>query len=354
MCILNELPRLVQRIIRGSSDYNESKGGADMIDTVSGKTTKELIDEFFDDRGNANITKSYKSKIYRNEVWNFEYEAQKPLTEMNTGEIITLIKTFTNNSGKKPNSDGYNAICYIFREFFAWYINKYSVNITSPMADRRLNGRSEIQRTFKVEMLTLDKFEQNIADMRAASQDDKSADYVEMIYRCALEGFAGTDRIISIKDDMIDLENNIIDFRDGRPVMVISNRLKNLMIKCHEYNEFSYINRRKQQILHFNGSYIGIPTNSVGDNIKEESKKLNRYLYNNGIKDMSFTDCYRLGLIEYLKREIGIGDLRLFVELRTCENGYKDIKNEIDYYMARYGVKFSDTWLKEILKSYVK
>ena len=97
---------------------NRKEGGADMIDIVSGKTTKQLVDEFFDDRGNSNITKSYKSKIYRNEVWNFEYEAQKPLTEMNADEIITLIKTFTNNSGKRPNSDGYNAICYIFREFF--------------------------------------------------------------------------------------------------------------------------------------------------------------------------------------------------------------------------------------------
>lgn len=325
-----------------------------MIDTVSGKTTRSLIDEFFEERGNHNITKSYKSKIYRNEVWNFEQEVGKPLTMMDADEIITLIKTFTNNSGKKPNSDGYNAICYIFREFFAWYINKYNADIISPMSDRRLNGRSEIQRTFKVEMMTLERFEQNIADMREASYDDESSDYVEMIYRCALEGFPDTEKIISIKEDMIDFDNQIINFRDGRPGMSISNRLMNLMVKCHGYSEFAYVNKRKQQLLQFKGSYIGIPTNTVGDNIKEEAKKLNRYLYNNGIKDMSFTDCYRLGLIEYLKREIGIGDLRLFVELRTCENGYKEIKNEIQYHMARYGVKFADTWLKEILKSYVK
>lgn len=333
---------------------NRKEGGADMIDIVSGKTTKQLVDEFFDDRGNSNITKSYKSKIYRNEVWNFEYEAQKPLTEMNADEIITLIKTFTNNSGKRPNSDGYNAICYIFREFFAWYINKYKADITNPMIDRRLNGRNEILRTFKVEMLTLEKFEQNIADLRSLSCDEESTDYVEMIYRCALEGFNGTDKIISITEDMIDFSSQVINFRDDRLVIKISNRLMNLMIKCHGYSEFSYANKKKQQLLRFRGSYIGIPTNNVGDNVKEEAKKLNRYLYNNGIKDMSFTDCYRLGLIEYLKREIGIGDLRLFVELRTYENGYKEIKNEIQYHMARYGVKFSDTWLKEILKSYVK
>ena len=333
---------------------NRKEGGTDMIDSVSGKTTKQLVDEFFDDRGNSNITKSYKSKIYRNEVWNFEYEAQKPLTEMHTDEIITLIKTFTNNSGKKPNSDGYNAICYIFREFFAWYINKYKVDITNPMIDRRLSGRSEIQRTFKADILTLEKFEQNITDMRAYSQDDKSSDYVEMIYRCALEGLSDTEQIISIKENMIDFDNCTIDFFDGTPKLHISNRLMNLIIKCHEYNEFFYVNNRKQQLLRFKGSYIGIPTNTVGDNLKEESKKLNRYLYNNGIKDMSFTDCYRLGLIEYLKKEMGIGNLRLFVELRTCENGYKDIKKEVQYYMGRYKVKFSDTWLKEILKSYVK
>ena len=93
-----------------------------MIDKMSAKSTKTLVDEFFENRGNPNITKSYRSKIYRNEVWNFEQEVQKPLTEMNSDDVIALIRTYMNGSGKKPNSDGYNAICYIYREFFAWYI----------------------------------------------------------------------------------------------------------------------------------------------------------------------------------------------------------------------------------------
>lgn len=323
-----------------------------MIDKASKKSTKELVDEFFNEKNNKNITKSYRSKIYRDEIWNYEYECQKPFTEMDTEELINLIKTFTNSSGKRPNADGYNAICYIFREFFNWYQRKYKGRKDNPMVNVRLNGRSDMKRTFKIEPLTLDQFERNISDMRSFVADDRAADYIELIYRCALEGFKNTEDILSVEECNIDFENQSIELYDNN-IITISNRLMNLFIKCHEYNEFSYGRNKKQVLLRFNNSYIGIPTKTVGKNLKTEAHKMNRYLFNNGIKDMSYTDCYRLGFIEYLKKNIGLGDLRLFIELKPYEEGYREIAYKVEFYLADYHVPFTTLWAKQLLKSYI-
>lgn len=323
-----------------------------MIDTKSGKSTKKLIDEFFEVKGNENTTKSYRSKIYRDEVWQYEVELSKPLTEMDTEEIVTLINSFKNKLGKKPNPAGYNAICYIFREFFSWYRYAYNKTMNNPMDDRRFISRSEITRTFGAKTLQMDEFEENISDMREDSADEKSADYTEMIYRMALEGFANTVQILSIKEDMIDFEKCIINL-DETSSKHVSTGLMNLMIKCHEYEEFLYKNKRKQSLLSFKDSYVKIPTKNVGNDIKEEALKLNRYLYNNGIKDMSYTDCYRLGLIEYLKQTVSMGDLRMFVELDPNDKEYRLAKIKVESEMSKYGVEISSTWAKSLLCSYI-
>lgn len=323
-----------------------------MKDKNAGKTTQLLVNEFFEYRNNEDFKKSYRSKIYRDEVWNFEVEIGKAFTEMDSNEIIAMIKTFRNSAGAKPNPVMYRQVCYIFKQFFAWYQATYKVRMENPMNDSRL--MRGYKHTFDADILTLEQFERNIADVREISKDEKVADYIEMIYRMALEGITDTAKIISIKEDMIDFENNLIYLADGRRPVSISYRLANLMKKCHQYNEFTYSKNKKISLLTFNNSYIGIPTNSMSSDVRKEANKINRYLLNNGSSDMSFTDCYRLGLMEFLKKKIGHDVLKQYVELNNRSAEGKAINAEVEYWCAMYDVKISSQWVRQLLLTYLE
>lgn len=323
-----------------------------MKDNNTGKTTQLLIDEFFQYRNNENFSKSYRSKIYRDEIWNFEVEIGKAFTEMDSNEIIDMIKTFRNSVGAKPNPATYRQICYVFKEFFAWYQATYKIKMENPMNDSRLI--KGYKKTFCVNVLSVEEFEKNIFDVKATADDDRVADYIEMIYRMAFEGITDTQKIISIKEDMIDFDNQLIHLMEGRKPISISNRLTNLIRKCHEYEEFTYHHKnRRTSLLKFNGSYIGVPTNTIGSDLRTEANKINRYLLNNGSKDMSFTDCYRLGMIEFFKKNIGDKALREYIEISPRSKEYKTLNAEIEYWCAFYDVKISTQWVRQLLIAYL-
>lgn len=197
-------------------------------------STKALMDEFFKDKYPSEDTrKKIQPQIDRQEVYAYEQKIGKQLVKMNVDELFEMILSFSNN--RKHNSNNYSInyssytqIASLYRSLFNYYIDNYEI-IRNPFNDKRMRGAAATKRLAQEK----EPFRwKNVEDIIKKIRDYYSyerANYLECIMLLFYNGFAKSQEIASLTEDMIDFKNKFVR---------LPGRLIHLSDRCFELLTF--------------------------------------------------------------------------------------------------------------------
>lgn len=195
-------------------------------------TTEELIDQYYEYLGeNASIYGITQTK--RPELFKFEQEIGKQLVEMDSDEIIAMLRTFEDLSERTI----YQISSY-YRNIIDFYIDKYHKNFYNPFHKRCMKGQEFFdaihagRESFTIEYVekVIDKINKNYR------LDPLKANWLECIIRLFLDGFANAGEIVGVKESDINFETNEITV--PRSIIKVSSRTMELLKFIHIQTEY--------------------------------------------------------------------------------------------------------------------
>ena len=107
-------------------------------DGMSKVETKVLMDEFFS-LMDPERAKRNRKHIDRKEVYEYEKKINKQLIDMDSDELIDMIRTFSKANGGSVAYASYKQISSMYRSLFDYYIENYEI-IKNPWHKKELKG----------------------------------------------------------------------------------------------------------------------------------------------------------------------------------------------------------------------
>ena len=324
-------------------------------------STKALMDEFFKDKYPSEDTrKKIQPQIDRHEVYAYEQKIGKQLVEMNVDELFEMILSFNNNSRKHNNYSisysSYMQIASLYRSLFNYYIDNYEI-IRNPFNDKRMRGAAATKRLAQEKEPFRWKNVEDIIKKIREYYSYERANYLECIMLLFYNGFAKSQEIASLTEDMIDFKNKFVRL-PGR-LIHLSDRCFELLIFVHGLTKLEGW-RGDYIVESWRGSYFKhIIRAKEKDSFDDRSLELIGCLINRRIltdikkqfdTEVNYRMLYLLGFYDNLVKQYGEGRVN---ELILSVRNPKDTEDLLKA-AREYGVVVdSVTVLKKILRPFI-
>lgn len=322
--------------------------------------TKELLDEYYKTRPETTVKRT-RGQIDRAELYEYEEKINKPLVEMDSYDIVEMLKTFSNNAYTskiyKMSYRSYDQMLSILRNFFDWYIDNYKI-IKNPCNNKRIKGSNALELFSDTrEAFTKKSLEDLIINVRSDQREDVHADYYEAIIRLFYEGVPESIDIVNMKASGVDHKNKTVIIRNR--TIHLSDRLYELLEKLYKLDEYP-AKRGEYLFLSYHGSYFKFPTRKSNEKIFEsrEPEFLAAYIsrvFNREIKvkldiNVNARIVYLLGFYDYMVENLGKEETnRLIRSQRNSDDAVKLLSMAKEYGVVEQNV----TTLKKVLLPYV-
>ncbi|MCD8190031.1 MAG: hypothetical protein LUD78_07395 [Clostridiales bacterium] len=274
--------------------------------------TRELFDKYFATKNKSTVSKISK-QVDKPELYAYEVKIGKKLIDMNANEIYEMLKTFPGRTkGSKISTSSFMQVCSILRGVFDWYIKNIQL-IYNPMNDDIFKGLGAMKNFIEDEEppVTNELVEEFIQRLNAECEEGRAV-YCESVVQLFWHGIRDINEIISIREDMLDFENNQI---------VMSHKTLDVPSRCLEVlkanHEMEIVDAGKGYYvaIPYCGSYFKFLTREkyvpVFDSRKpnELSAQIFRAVRNEnakmGLPIFRMEDCYWLGVYNYLIKRWG-------------------------------------------------
>lgn len=323
------------------------------------KTTKELMDEFFDSHSGDTIVRM-RSQVDRPELYEYEEKIGKQLVDMNVDELFEMIMSFKANNRKNAkfmvSHSSYAQISYLYRAIFNYYIDNIEI-IRNPFNDPRMRGREANKRLAQNrDTLTWDSVQEILNNVHRDFEHDK-ADYIECIIQLFYNGFANVDEIVNLTKDDVNTKNKTVRL-NGRTI-TLSDRCYELLIKVHNMDKLDGW-RGDFLMASWHGNYFKYPIRPKNEfdfadkTPVEVGSILNRYLSENVNKKydtkFNYHNLFYLGFFDHIVSKVGRQRAN---ELVTSYRSSEDAAELMDF-ANNYGVVIDNvSHLKRALQPYI-
>ncbi len=320
-------------------------------------STKELFDMYFATRAESSV-KKIRGQIDRPEVYAYEEKIGKHLEDMDTQDIIGMMRTFKLSSDTEKNykvsTRTYEIMLSLYRSFFDWYIDNIKI-IKNPCNSKEIRGKVTELFTRDGKILTWNVLQELIDDIRFNSLPEV-ADYYECLIRACYEGFPRMLDLVTFKESDINHEKKTVIIC-GREVK-ISDRLHKLFVTINHMDTFP-AHRGYYMMIDCDGSYFKFPTRerNIYDGKDPEywASYLNR-VFNREIKvkmgmNVNARMVYLLGFYDYIVKKCGKSEAERLVTAKRDSEAAEKLMGLADEYGI---VQKNVTNLKQMLGQFIE
>lgn len=271
--------------------------------------TREILELYFQSKS-PEFVKKLRNTIEKDKIL-YEYEDNlgKELKDMDTNELIGLLKLYKLRS---PES-------YVSQLRTAYIHYDQTVeSIRNPFKEIKMpTGEFLKQITYRKNSMNYDIFEDVINYIRN-NQPENVADLFELTLQLAYCGICTIEELLSIKEEMIDFEDKTIQLPDR--LIRLSDTAFKLLVKNHNvssgkvYNEEPY-DRQPYMLMHWRNSYISwkVSKRTAGifddKSFKEVVDIIRHYLTRNVLPQLDIDFSYKtiayLGFYNHLIAKYG-------------------------------------------------
>lgn len=304
--------------------------------SIHERDTQTVLELFFvfNNWDDERIRKS-GSRLNSPYVYQFEISLGKKIFEMNSDELLEMIK------GMKGKISGY--ISYNTYRGFRFFCNnvwKYYINNIEPTMNPWSSKNLQVDSVVKLLALskpkiTKDFLEETIENARLTyPANDPHYEYCEMFVRILYDGVESVREALSIAETQIDFDKKIIHF--SYKEVYLSDRSIELLKYCHNLEGF-VVYRETLTPVSYNGSYIPVivkknfkdsinarPIDSVSQSILNSLKIFMD-------KELSVKQIYKLGYFDFMVSRIGEEAIRNIVSENNREDNRTLIRLSAEY-----------------------
>lgn len=324
--------------------------------------TKEVFDLYFKDIP-YETTRRTRQQVDRPEVYSFEELKGKQIFDLDVDELFELLLSF-NNERKLGDSNfsvsygTYDQISSMYRSIWNFYIDNIEV-IRNPWNDKRMRGTAATERLAKSkEAFTyeiVDKAINNLYNEYPA--DNYTPKYIECLLLLFYNGFAESQEIVLLKEDMINFKTHEIRLT-GRTIH-LSDRCFELLQYIHNLDEIETPRGTYRAVPYHDGYFKFVVRARDADSFQTKTlteagavltRKITMCVRKKFGIDINYRILYLLGFYDYIVKETSPERAReLVLSVRDGDDSQELVK-----YAVQYGVVADNvTYIKKILRPFI-
>lgn len=296
--------------------------------------TSQLIEEYLTSKGQQDNEKVV-NQYGRPELYAYEDKIGKQLVEMNEDEVFEMLSTFKNNKDVMADDFALSVASFTkyvsnYRQLIDYYHDKYEL-VRNPFRSPRFRGaaiKNEV--SAKKEKFTKEDLDGLIEKIHAEFPKDR-AEYYELILLLFYNGFANTQEIALLKEEMINFKKSEVTL-PGR-VIRLSNRCLSLLRQFHNADEIE-AKSGTSTLVSWRNSYFKFivkPSSIEGfeySDLANVSGKINVIIRNRIAKvfgvNVTSRKVYLLGFYDYLVEQYGLERTKELIQSSHEQGNYEE------------------------------